>query len=180
VARPSALNRLPRASLGAVTGYVPFALIMAGGLGLIVSELLVLREIRTITVVPRGGTVTGGAHHAYALAVIGVALLVMGVGAGLRRARPAAVACVVLSAAAAFVVLAIDLPGIDDAGIFAETYDLAQAHPSTGFYVESAAAALGLIGSVWALLLSGPVGRRRPRRERAARERSRAARRSSD
>jgi hypothetical protein len=166
VARSRALPTRPQASLAGLLGYLPLVAITAGALGLIVAEFLTLREIRTITAVPRGGTVTGGSNHAYALAVIGVALLPMGFGAVIRGARPAAVACLVLALAAAAIVLAVDLPHINDPGIFAETYELAQARPVAGFYVESLATALALIGAVAALVLGRPARppRRAPRR----------------
>jgi hypothetical protein len=154
VARSRALPSRPHAARAAVLVYLPLAAIVAGALGLIVAEFLTLREIRTITAVPRGGTVTGGANHAYALAVIGVVLLPMGFGAVVRGARPAAVACIVLSMAAAAVVLGVDYPHINDPGIFAETYELAQARPVAGFYVESVATALALIGGVAALVMA--------------------------
>jgi hypothetical protein len=162
VARSFAWPRPPAALSAAVLRWLPLAAIGAGAVLLIVAEFLVLREVRAITAVPRGGTVTGGSYHHYALGVIGLALLVMGFGAGVRGARPAAIACLVLSLAAVFVVLFVDRPEIDDAGILAETYDLAQAHPTAGFYVESLGAALALIGSVAALVLR--PARARPRR----------------
>lgn len=166
MARSRALPSLGNLSVAGVASRLPVVAIVAGALGLIVAEFLTLREIRTITAVPRGGTVTGGENHAYALAVIGVALLPMAFGAA-RGARPAAVACLVLGAAAAFVVLAVDYPHINDPGLFAETYDLAQARPVVGFYVESLATALVLAGSVAALVLTRPAKppRRAPRRE---------------
>jgi hypothetical protein len=144
--------------------YLPLAAIVAGAVGLIVAEFLTLREIRTITAVPSGGTVTGGSNHSYALAVIGVVLLPMGFGAVARGARPAAVACIVLSCAAAAVVLGVDYPHINDPGIFARTYELAQARPATGFYVESFATVLALVGGVAALVLA-------PRPQRTSRAR---------
>jgi hypothetical protein len=164
VARSRALPSLGNLSFAALLSRLPLFAIVLGALGLIVAEFLTLREIRTITAVPRGGTVTGGANHAYALAVIGVALLPMGFGAVVRGARPAAIACLVLGAAAAFVVLAIDLPHINDPGLFAETYELAQARPVAGFYVESCATALVLVGAVAALMLGRPAkpARRQP------------------
>ena len=167
MARSRALPSRPQASLAGLLGYLPLVAIAAGALGLIVAEFLTLREIRTITAVPRGGTVTGGSNHAYALAVIGVALLPMAFGAVIRGARPAAVACLVLALAAAAIVLAVDLPHINDPGIFAETYELAQARPAVGFYVESSATALALIGAVAALALAprpAKPPRRAPRR----------------
>jgi hypothetical protein len=164
VARSRALPGRSQASFATLLGYLPLAAIAVGALALIVAEFLTLREIRTITAVPRGGTVTGGSNHAYALAVIGVALLPMGFGAVVRGARPAAIACIVLSLAAAAIVLGVDAPHINDPGIFAETYDLAQARPAVGFYVESLGTALALIGSVAALVLQRPAKPRRAAR----------------
>jgi hypothetical protein len=153
VARSPALPRRPAASAAALARYLPLLSIGAGAVLLVVAELLVLREIRTITVVPPGGTVTGGAHHHYALAVIGVALAPMALGAGVRGARPAAVACVVLALAAAFIVLAVDLPTLHETGLIGRTYDPAEARPAAGFYVESLGVALALVGAVAALVL---------------------------
>ena len=165
MARSPALPTRAQASRAGALPYLPLVAIAGGALGLIVAEFLTLREIRTITAVPRGGTVTGGAHHAYALAVIGVALLPMGFGAVVRGARPAAIACLVLGLAAAAIVLGVDYPQINDPGIFAETYELAQARPATGFYLESFATALVLVGSVAALVMGRPAKpRRAPRR----------------
>ena len=163
MARSFALPRPSGALPSALLRWLPLVAIGAGAVLLIVAEFLVLREVRAVTAVPRGGTVTGGSYHHYALGVIGLALLVMGFGAAVRGARPAAIACLVLSLAAVFVVLFIDRPEIDDAGILAETYDLAQAHPTAGFYVESMGAALALIGSVAALVLRPGSARSRSR-----------------
>jgi hypothetical protein len=142
-----------------VARYAPLVPLVAGALLLILAEFLTVREIRAVTVVPPGGTESGGALHGYALGIIGVAILVMSVGAVVRGARPAAVALVVLALAACAIVLFVDRPGLDDAGIFARTYDQAQAQPATGFYLESLGAALALVGAVAALLLT-PSGRR--------------------
>jgi hypothetical protein len=141
--------------------WLPLAALWGGAALLIVAEFLVLREIRTVTVVPAGGTTTGGSHHLYALALIGAALVPMAFGAVARGARPAGVACLVLAAAAAFIVLAVDLPTLNDTGLIGRTYDPAQARPSTGFYVESLGVALALVGSVAAVVLAGRDGRRR-------------------
>jgi hypothetical protein len=155
--RPAALSGLVR--------FVPLALLWAGAALLVVAEFLVLREIRTITVVPPGGTVTAGSHHLYALALIGVVVAVMGYGAVLRAARPAAVACLVLALCAGFIVLVVDRPSLDETGLIGRTYELAQARPAVGFYVESAGTALVLVGSVAALVL---VPRATPSRRGAA------------
>jgi hypothetical protein len=134
--------------------YLPLLPLATGAVLLVVAEFLPLREIRTLTVVPAGGSVTAGAHHLYALALIGVVLGVMGFGAAVRGARPAAVACLVLSLAAVLVVLGVDRPTLDDTGLIGRTYELAEARPGPGFYVESLGAALALIGAVAALVVS--------------------------
>jgi len=111
------------------------------------------------TVVPPGGTSTGGDLHSYALGIIGLAMLPMAYGAVVRRARPAAVAVIVLAVAACVVVLFVDRPVLDDTGLIGRTYDLAEARPAVGFYLESLGAVLALVGGVWALMLA-------PRRSR--------------
>jgi hypothetical protein len=140
----------------------PLALLWTGAALLVVSELLVMRVIRTVTVVPPGGTVTGGSHHLFALGLIGVVLAFMAYGAVLRAARPAAVACLVLALAAGFVVVVIDRPTLGQTGLIGRTYDLAQARAGTGFYLESVGTALALVGAVAALVLA-------PRPERGSR-----------
>jgi hypothetical protein len=137
-----------------VARYAPLVPLVAGALLLILSEFLTVREIVVLTVVPPDGTDTGGSLHAYALGVLGLAMLPMSFGAVVRGARPAAVALVILAVAACAIVLFVDRPVLDDAGIFARTYDQAEAEPATGFYLESLGAALALIGAVSALMLT--------------------------
>jgi hypothetical protein len=128
--------------------------LVAGALLLILAEFLTVREIRAVTVVPPGGTETGGGLHGYALGLIGVAVLVMSYGAVVRGARPAAVALIVLALAACAIVLFVDRPVLDDTGLIGRTYDLAEARPGTGFYLESLGAALVLVGAVAAYVLA--------------------------
>jgi hypothetical protein len=146
-----------------VARYAPLVPLVAGALLLIVAEFLTVREIVVVTVVPPDGTDTGGSLHLYALGVLGLAMLPMAFGAVVRGARPAAVALVVLALAACAIVLFVDRPGLDDAGIFARTYDQAQAQAATGFYLESLGAALALVGAVAALLLTPSAQRVTPR-----------------
>jgi len=93
-----------------------------------------------------------------------VAILVMSFGAVVRGARPAAIALVVLAIAACAIVLFVDLPVLDDTGLIGRTYDLAEARPATGFYLESLGAALALVGAVAALVLMPRVTRPARRR----------------
>jgi hypothetical protein len=150
-----------------VARYAPLVPLVAGALLLIVAEFVTVREIHAVTVVPPGGTSTGGDLHSYALGIIGLAMLPMGYGAVVRRARPAAVAVIVLAVAACVVVLFVDRPMLDDTGLVGRTYDLAEARPAVGFYLESLGAVLALVGGVWALMLA-------PRRSRWVTPRERA------
>jgi hypothetical protein len=140
-----------------VARYAPLVPLVAGALLLILAEFLTVREIKAVTVVPPGGTETGGGLHGFALGIIGVAILVMSYGAVVRGARPAAVALLVLSLAACAIVLFVDRPVLDDEGLIGRTYDLAEARPAIGFYLESLGAALALVGSVAVLVLTPRV-----------------------
>jgi hypothetical protein len=134
--------------------YAPLVPLVAGALLLILAEFLTVREIKAVTVVPPGGTETGGGLHGYALGLIGLAILPMSYGAVVRGAQPAARALLVLALAACAIVLLVDLPVLDDTGLIGRTYDLAEARPAVGFYLESLGAALALVGSVATLALS--------------------------
>jgi hypothetical protein len=127
--------------------------LVAGAVLLIVAEFLPLYEIRTITVVPEGGRKTVGAHHGYALLVVGLAMLPMAVGAVRGGSRPAAFALLALSLIAVFVVLFIDLPDLNETGLIGRTYDAAEARPRVGFFIESLGATLALLGAVGCLVL---------------------------
>jgi len=146
-----------------VARFAPLVPLLAGALLLILGEFLTVREIRAVTVVPPGGTETGGALHGYALGIIGLAMLPMSYGAVVRAARPAAVALLVLALAACAIVVFVDRPVLDDTGLIGRTYDLAEARPAAGFYLESLGAVLALIGAVAALTLV-PRTARRPQR----------------
>jgi uncharacterized membrane protein len=166
VLRPAAANeysiarvaRFALPSASAAARYGPAAALVVAALLLIVAEFLTVREIRVLTVVPPEGTATGGSHHGYALAVVALATLPMTYGATVRGARPAAVALLVLALVAWAVILLIDRPLLDDTGIIGRTYELAEARPGPGFYVESVGAALALVGAVAGLLI-GPSAR---------------------
>ena len=142
-------------SIRFVARYAALAPLVAGAVLLMAGEFIAAREIHALTVVPPGGTETGGALHGYALGVIGVAILVMSFGAVIRGARPAAVALLVLSLAACVIVVFVDRPVLDDTGIIGRTYDLAEARPAAGFYLQSLGAALALVGAVAAMTLTG-------------------------
>jgi hypothetical protein len=146
-----------------VARYVPLVPLVAGAVLLIVAEFLTVREIKAVTVVPPGGTETGGGLHGYALGIIGLAILPMSYGAVVRGARPAAIALLVLSLAACAIVLFVDRPVLDDTGLIGRTYDLAEARPAVGFYLESLGAALALVGAVATLVGQSTVRTSLPR-----------------
>jgi hypothetical protein len=129
---------------------VPFFL---GAMMLIVAEFLPLYEIRVITAVPAGGDHATGPHHGYALLIVGLALLPMAWGAVRGGSRPAALAALVLALIALFVALAIDLPDLNETGGIGRSYELAQARPQIGFFVETLGATLALLGAVGCLVL---------------------------
>ena len=143
----------PPARLGGVAAqHAPLVVLLAGALCLIVAEFLTLYEIRAVTAVPEGGTQSVGGHHAYALAIIGIALVPMALGAVRGGSRPAAIAALVLAVVAVAIVLAVDLPDLNETGLIGRTYDQAQARPREGFFVESLGAALALLGALATLL----------------------------
>ena len=127
--------------------------LVLGALLLIVAEFLPLYEIRVITAVPKGGHHSAGAHHGYALLVVGLALLPMAWGALRGGSRPAAIAALVLALIALFVALAIDLPDLNETGLIGRTYDQAEARPRVGFFVETLGATLALLGAIGTLVL---------------------------
>jgi hypothetical protein len=171
VARSITLPRPPAELTAAVARFAPVVLLGVAIALLVAAELSTLREIKAVTVVPEGGTTKGGDHHGYALAVIALAAAVMGFGAIRGSSRPAALAIVVLGAVALVIVLAIDYPSLDDTGLIGRNYDLAEANPSTGFWLELAGSVLLLASGL--LLLRSLVVLARERSE--ARERRRAA-----
>ena len=147
-------------------------LLLAGALLLAVAEFVTLVDIVAITASIPGASQTGGEHHGYALLVVAIALVPMSIGAVVGGSRPAAVACLVLAIVALVVVLVIDVPDLDETGLFGRTYEAAEASPRTGFYLESAGAVLVIVGAVGTLLLR-PGERDREERRRPPRRRER-------
>ena len=120
---------------------------------LVIAEFSALYEINVITVTVK--TVKGGSHHGYALLVVALAAAAMAWGAVIGASRPAALALLLLAIVAIVVVLAIDLPDLDETGLYGRDYEQAVASAGVGFYLETAGAALLLIGAV-AILVFGP------------------------
>ncbi len=141
----------------------PLFPLLTGVALLVAAEFSTLYEIRALDAVL--DRARGGEHHGYALLVVAIALVPMAWGAVTRRARPAAVACLVLAAVAAAVVGLVDAPAVGDAGLFERRYELAEAGAGGGFRLGVAGAALAMIGALWALAAAFGAGasRRVPR-----------------
>jgi hypothetical protein len=174
MARSIALPRPPAAVSAAVARYAPLVLLALAGVTLIVAEFLTYREIVAVTVVPDGGRTTGGAHHGYALALIGLVSLPMSYGAVIGGSRPASAALAVLGALALAIAAIVDLPSLDDTGLIGRTYDLAEAQPAIGFWLEIVAAAVLLAGGL-VLLRRATVAAREQSAARRSERRTRAA-----
>lgn len=177
---PDALKRAAAnaggAARGAAVRFGPVVILLLAAVALVVAEFMVFREIKAVTVVPQGGTTTGGSHHGYALVLIGVVAMPMAVGAALGGSRPAAAALTGLGAVALAIVLIVDLPSLDDTGLIGRTYDLAKASPQAGFWIQLVASFVLLAGGLLLLRRNAVSASRRS----AARDRERAAARRDD
>jgi hypothetical protein len=169
MARQIALPRPPEAATAAALRYGPLVVLALAGVALIVAEFLTYREIVAVTVVPEGGRTTGGAHHGSALALIGRVSLPMSYGAVLGGSRPAAAALAVLGGLALAIAAIVDLPSLNDTGLIGRTYDLAEASPAIGFWLEIIAATVLLAGGLLLLRTSTAAARERSDARRAAR-----------
>jgi hypothetical protein len=125
---------------------------------LAVAEFTDLYSIHVITVTVHSATV--GSHHGYALLVIAIVAALMAAGATLGGSRPAALALVALAIAALVIALAVDLPVVDDTGLYGRDFEQARAQAEIGFKLETAGAVLLLVAGVATLVL-GPRGRGR-------------------
>jgi hypothetical protein len=105
--------------------------------------------MRLRSIVANGRTVesvTAGAHHGWALAVLAVALLGLAWPLLARPTRASRIAVVVVALAALWVVLGIDLPALDDTGLVGGR--LASASTGPAFRFELVGVVLALIGAV--------------------------------
>jgi hypothetical protein len=146
-----------------VRRYGLLVLPFAASLLLLLAEFSALYEINVITVTVK--TVKGGSHHGYALLVVAIAAALMAFGAVVGRSRPAAVALLVLAVVALVVVFAIDMPDLDETGLYGRDYEQAKASAGTGFWLELVGSVLLLLGAL-SILLFGPRASPEPRRSR--------------
>jgi hypothetical protein len=126
------------------------------------AALLVAAEPMTLRSVHVGGrvidAVTAGAHHGWALAVVGAALAVLGVIGALVGSRAAGISALVLSAIALWIVLVVDRPALDDAGLVGGR--LGRASAGSAWRVELVGAIVAVVGAIGVVVVSA-VGERR-------------------
>src|SRR3954454_20710423 len=134
----------------------PLALALLACLLLAVAEFTHLYSIHVITVTVKSGTV--GAHHGYALLIVAVAAAAMAFAATTGGSRPAALALLALAVVALVVALAIDLPVVDDTGLYGRDFEQARAQAEIGFKLATAGAIV-LLGGAVLMLVSGPTRR---------------------
>lgn len=118
---------------------------------LAVAEFTDLYSVRVITVTVKTGTV--GSHHGFALLIVAVGAALLAFAAHRSGSRAAAAGLLALGAVALLVVLTIDLPVIDETGIYGRDFERATARAEIGFRLESAGAVLLLLAGMATLVL---------------------------
>lgn len=113
---------------------------------LVVAEFTDLYSIRVITVTKKTAEV--GAHHGYALLLVAVAAAFVAVVAQRTGSGLAAAALLALGVVALVIVLTVDLPVLDDTGVYGRDYESATAETGIGFKLETAGAVLLLFSAV--------------------------------
>ena len=120
---------------------------VAAGLGLagaamaVVATFSTVIKIQVLTVTP--ATYSGYDRHSVALVVLGVFALIM-IAGGVRGARPAMAALALVGLAVLLIAILIDLPHLNDTGVWPQNdqYEDAQASAGTGYYFETASGIL--------------------------------------
>jgi len=127
---------------------------------MILAEFLLIRYVTTITAscsdlasptVKSTCSTTGHAAHHWALAIVGLATILMAFGTAVGRSRPAATALLVLGLVSLFVTLVIDLPKTGSKGEVGPNFANAQAHIGAGLWFELIGALLAVGAALFAL-----------------------------
>lgn len=158
-----------------------FAASVVGAVLLLAADLTTLVELRVGSVTRE--RLSGRGQHDWAVALLGVAALVLAVGALARRSRAALTAVAIVGLVVVGIALFADLPDTRSTGVLGQAYEEAHAAPGPGFYLEVAGGALLLVAGGAGLMAGAAPARRgglgRPdgaRDREAERERRRAAR----
>jgi len=143
---------------------------VAAGLGIAGAILAVVATFSTViqivVLTVQKEAYTGLDRYGPALLILAVFALLMVAGAW-RGARPAMAALALAGVVVLAIVALIDIPHINDKGVWpeADLYEDAQASAGTGFYFETASGVLMLLSGVLMLLL-GPRNESAPRSRR--------------
>ena len=89
----------------------------------------------------------GGEQHSYALLLLGLGTLAMGLGAALGRSRPASAALVAIGALVLAIALLSDLPDTRETGLIGEAYE-AEANSGPGLIYEIVGGALAAVAGL--------------------------------
>jgi hypothetical protein len=137
-----------------------------GAILLVVAEFLPLLQIHSALRRSPIASVNTGAHDSYALIPIGLLAVLLAITVWRTGNRLALLASGVLGVVALLIALISDLPDAQATGVVVHPFVLANATPSTGFYLETLGAVLLLITAAAGLLLlaAPPPRRRRPLR----------------
>jgi hypothetical protein len=126
--------------------------VIAAG-GLLAAAVLIAAEFMTLYTVHVIGrllpirSIATGSHHGYALIPIGVLAIVLSIAVQRGAGRPALIALAALGIITLVIALLGDLPDAHRRGLIASGagFELGQASPSRGFYLETLGAVLLLI-----------------------------------
>lgn len=123
---------------------------------LVVAEFLPLIDVVVGSLATVQETVRGGSNHAYTLGLLGTLGILISLAAA-RGSRPAAGALAVIGVAALVIALGVDLPDTRATGTLPQSlaYENARAQPAVGFFVEIIAGAALLAAGGALLFLSG-------------------------
>ena len=146
-----------RASRGPERGSAGLRLALAG-VAMVAAGMLVVSTFLPLYEVGNGQAtlreISGLEHHSLAMLLLGVAAVPMALGA-LRGARPAMFALAAIGVVVLVVAFTVDLPAALDEGLLAVTYEGAEARPGAGFFVETFAGALLLVSGGLQLMRGG-------------------------
>jgi len=162
------LARVPPRS-GPFAAFFERMLMALGALGallLIASEFLTLYTVDASGAARQHLAVSGRDQHAFALALIGLAVLAL-VLTGVRRMPVAILARLVLALAALIIGPIGDASVVTSTGVLRDLYESATAHAGNGYRAELVGAVLLLLAGAGQLLLTlparGTTGRSGPR-----------------
>ena len=145
----------------------------AAGVLLIVTEFSRISYVTTITAscsdfadaeVRDSCLTVGHESHHWALALLGLFVILMAFGAAAGGSRPAAVALMVAGAIGLGITLLHDLPRTDDKGAVGVAFAEGKAHKGTGFWLELVGSSLALACGAVATWRTPPPRRERTRR----------------